>query len=442
MRSGAKSSTTVAIWGRPSAILLIISAKVRLRTKIRFRWELVAWVARILWLRLRYRRRLMVVRADKIGHLALHTSVLLDNYEYLRSSLGLGTGIRTLVIPDSYVCNDHLWRLFTDCRRLPSGLRFKPIKASAPRGDFSRAEERAHVRRGALYLLLDSIPALRKIVVDVERVIISDICLWTTGPTSHVLASTESQVPRGSDVLYEVGLVLSRPVVTVIDRDGTYFGESQLSPRDAGIDELTTLIRLLLNRGYQVIRMGSQRGVPIPIDDPSFVDYPFVPQRSPRLDIELLRAATLAIGWNTGLTLVPYVLGVPTCHLHIGADMPHHSMFHAFRLFRDLQSSASLPSWTYSLQEGEIAGEQVSDAAATAFKQLPYSPAQWASMLTCFERWGLSPASPPDTTSLKCLAEIKTAVASEHAVTASREAAAWSAATASWRGYWFVPEVE
>ncbi len=384
----------------------------------------------------------MVVRADKIGHLALHTSVLLGNYEYLRSTLGLGTGVQTLVIPDSYVCNDHLWGLFAGSQRLPSEIRFKPIKASAPRGDLGVVEGRAHVRRRALYLLLDSIPALRRTVVDVERTIISDVCLWTTGPTSRILASTEPQARRGSDVLHEVGLVPSRPVVTVIDRDATYFGESQVNPRDSEIDEVTILITLLLDRGYQVIRMGSQRRVPVPIDDPRFVDYPFSAYRSPRLDIELLGVATLAVGWNTGLTLVPYVLGVPTCLLRLGADLPLHSMFHAFRLFRDLRSSALLPSWTYSLQEGEIAGEEVPEAAATAYQQLPYSPEQWASMLTCFERWGLSSASPPDTASLKCLAEIKTAVASEHSVTASREAAAWSAATASWRAYWFVPRVD
>ncbi len=384
-----------------------------------------------------------MVRADRIGHLALHTSMLLDNYEYLRSTLGLGTGVQTLVIPDSYVCNDHLWGLFAGSQRLPSEIRFKPIKVSAPRGDLYGVEEaRAYARRGALYLLLDSIPALRRTVVDVERTIISDVCLWTTGPTSRILASTEPQARRGSDVLHEVGLVPSRPVVTVIDRDATYLGESQVNPRDSEIDEVTILITLLLDRGYQVIRMGSQRRVPVPIDDPRFVDYPFSAYRSPRLDIELLGVATLAVGWNTGLTVVPYVLGVPTCLLHIGADMPLHSMFHAFRLFRDLRSSALLPSWTYSLQEGEIAGEQVPEAAATAYQQLPYSPEQWASMLTCFERWGLSSASPPDTASLKCLAEIKTAVASEHSVTASREAAAWSAATASWRAYWFVPRVD
>lgn len=377
--------------------------------KLKFLSRVSTWWARLLWARFRHGRLVVVVRADKIGHLSLHTAAWIANYASACSELAYSPSTRVLVIPDSYVCNVYLWDVLGLAATRVGPIEFQK-QPPASRNIGAGHEQRASESREALYWLLDRLPALGRFAVETERTIVGKVGCWVSQHAPVVVEVSDG--PHDSSVLEEAGLVANQQTAVIIDRDGEYFSESASSPRDASVAEVAELTRVLLDNDYQVIRLGSSRRSMIPVSDPRFLDYPFSGIQTDRLDVELARAADIAIGWNTGLAQLPYIFDVPTCSLHVGADSPWPSMAHCYRSYVNREDGSMMPAWQYSIANGHIPFEELPPSVQSNVKVVPFGVDQWTEVLHAIEKWISTGGSEVSADSEKLMFCIKEAVSS------------------------------
>jgi len=398
-------------------------------SKFRFLKDMAHYLVWIVVLGVRHRRFIVFIRADKIGHLALNTSILLDEMATIRDLLSIPRDRKILLVPDSYVCNLYLWDL------LKTSVNDDPRTAFLPSPRYMRSiggnrEERAWNQRAALYMLLDRFRFLRHLANESERTIISTSSLWTKGraPTALLFGSTKSP-----DVLALLGLSQTKPLVVVIDRDSAYFAETDMNPRDTSIVELANLITILLSREYQVVRLGSVRKQRVPITSEYFLDYPFYERQSDVLDIEILRRTCFVVGWNTGLTLVPYVMGVPTCYVHPGTDAPIPNMFNSYLNYREKIAGTVISAWEMPLLYGTTACEDIGADNLSQYEKVPVTTRQWQELVRTIEVWVEMREQTPQ--SLAVMGRIQTAVRNANVDLDSPTPAMWSALDNSWGCY-------
>jgi hypothetical protein len=397
-------------------------------SKFCFLKDMVYYLVWIVALVVRHRRFIVFIRADKIGHLALHTPVLLDEMETIRDLLSIPRNRKILLVPDSYVCNLYVWEL------LSASVNDDPRTAFLLRPRTMRSigghEARAWTQRAALYMLLDRFRFLRHLANESERTIISTPSLWVKSRASTALLSGSEKSPDG---LPSLGLSQTKPLVVVIDRDSAYFSETHKNPRDTSIVELGNLITVLLSREYQVVRLGSVRKQRIPITSDYFLDYPFYGLQSDVLDIEILRCARFVIGWNTGLTLVPYVMGVPTCYVHPGTDAPFPNMFNSYLNYREKTAGTVISAWEMPLLYGTTACEDIGADNLSQYEKVPVTTRQWQELVGTIEVWVEMREQTPQ--SLAVMGRIQTAVRNANVDLDSPTPAMWSALDNSWGCY-------
>jgi putative glycosyltransferase (TIGR04372 family) len=81
--------------------------------------------------------------------------------------------------------------------------------------------------------------------------------------------------------------------------------------RNADIMAFVPAMRLLVERGFTVVRMGDPTMRPLPPLD-GVIDYCHHPARDPWLDIYLMASAQFFVGCTSGLVMVAHVFGTPT----------------------------------------------------------------------------------------------------------------------------------
>ena len=283
---------------------------------------LFSWATRVIWHTQIRSRVLVIIRADAIGHLALHTPYVLQELKAVHSQSVFGADERSiLVAPDGGVANDALWKLFVIAR--VENLKFRS-RTVVDRMVFSRRWGvfcSIQSRRG-FYRLFDGRYLDCTNVVDAERRILSRPKDRFASPATLLSAYVGADeaakivatvVPEASDMRAVLDN-RTRPVVLAIDRDGEYRGESACL-RDTIAGELETVIAALLDQGFFVVRMGSKRRSPARVKDEHFFDYALCAERSAEWDVLLSSIAAAAISWDTGLAHLPQLFGVPVWSL-------------------------------------------------------------------------------------------------------------------------------
>ncbi|MDF1790410.1 MAG: TIGR04372 family glycosyltransferase [Thalassobaculaceae bacterium] len=126
--------------------------------------------------------------------------------------------------------------------------------------------------------------------------------LLNAEPSQHALVER---------LLAACGLPTGRPVVTLHNREAGFRRSLEDGSRDAEIGSFLPAIRLLVARGYTVVRLGDASMTPLPQIDGAF-DYAHSPHKSAELDVALIATARFHIGSSSGLSLVAMLFGVPT----------------------------------------------------------------------------------------------------------------------------------
>ncbi|MDH3242573.1 MAG: TIGR04372 family glycosyltransferase [Alphaproteobacteria bacterium] len=107
------------------------------------------------------------------------------------------------------------------------------------------------------------------------------------------------------------GIDLSRPIVTVNTREISYHNLSKQSFRDVDVHTYTAGILRLVDRGYQVIRIGDARMTSLSIDSPQYMELPFAEGYSHLLDSYFISRSSFMIGCQSGPCAFARAFGIP-----------------------------------------------------------------------------------------------------------------------------------
>ncbi len=253
-----------------------------------------------------------ILRTNLIGHLLLNS----------RISVGLATertdsikNRRVILLSVDDLCNFEVWNL---------------IKSwSNDKVEFSRLEsffwKIIHLLpwdyRRAISQLAST--AVRDAANQVEGVADAESMALETAPSFRPaysvpeLAVSQSLLSSGFETFGEIGITPQVSIALVIDRDLAFYG-SERSLRDTSIEDLTTIIEVLISRGFFVVRLGNRRLDRVPITSARFLDYPFQKMQSERNEVFLSAISSFSVTWNTGLAMLPASFGVPTTLLTPG----------------------------------------------------------------------------------------------------------------------------
>ena len=81
--------------------------------------------------------------------------------------------------------------------------------------------------------------------------------------------------------------------------------------RDSSLPNYIETIKFLIKKNYKIIRMGKKVNEKFPIENPNFIDYPFIKEKSDFLDIWLMANCFFTITTATGLDEVCTVFDKP-----------------------------------------------------------------------------------------------------------------------------------
>lgn len=116
--------------------------------------------------------------------------------------------------------------------------------------------------------------------------------------------------------LAEVGQTGLGRFITLHIRDANFYhGESHEKKfhgdRNARISEYRQMVKEVLQKGYSVVLVGSQKANPLNIKDPKIYDYAHSDFKAPILDIYFMSRCALFVGTNSGPFAVPGLYGTP-----------------------------------------------------------------------------------------------------------------------------------
>lgn len=150
------------------------------------------------------------------------------------------------------------------------------------------------------------------------------------------------------DELPDLTLLKSRPVVLFSARTDTYWNsqngtiESDLNLRNSNNDWIETVVGMLIDSDFSVIRIGTEQNAALSIRSEFFFDYSLSKFRSEKSDFGICHHADFAVTTGGGISLLPSLMGIPSLMVNTG-------------LFSDLQPqeylSHYLPKSVYSISE-------------------------------------------------------------------------------------------
>jgi len=143
---------------------------------------------------------------------------------------------------------------------------------------------------------------------------------WRPGVPMHIARQTEK-------FLSDLGVAPNQPVVALVINEGVHYGETWLH-RETDLDPTLRVltfdpgtfidtVRLLIDAGQVVVRLGRHSAARIDISDPSFIDYAHHPLRSDALDIGLAARARLTLSTQTGPDSVALAFGRPVTYFDV-----------------------------------------------------------------------------------------------------------------------------
>jgi len=141
--------------------------------------------------------------------------------------------------------------------------------------------------------------------------------------TEAHLRLTNVELSRGSEELRGLGVDPERPYVCLVVRDGGHYaslGEKEPVGNSFMNFDIATFEQAalsLVERGYQVVRMGAGSEKPFGINLPGIVDYANSPHRSEFLDVFITATCSFAVSTQTGPDAVCLTFRRPVCYIDV-----------------------------------------------------------------------------------------------------------------------------
>lgn len=137
------------------------------------------------------------------------------------------------------------------------------------------------------------------------------------------LQLSAEQNQEGRNSLIEMGIDPNRPYICLVVRDSGHYSDASgpenpaYEFRNYNIDDFTELATSLIQRGYQVVRLGAGREKPFSLQYDGLIDYAASRFRSELLDIYLAANCSFAVSTQTGPDAVCLLFRKPVCYVEI-----------------------------------------------------------------------------------------------------------------------------
>lgn len=147
--------------------------------------------------------------------------------------------------------------------------------------------------------------------------------------TDAQLKLTDIEIAEGMSQLRAIGIDLDKPYACLVVRDGGYYaslGEKEsdgYSFLNFDISTFEQAALSLVQRGYQVVRMGAGSAATFGAGHPSVIDYANSNLRSEFLDIYIAATCSFAVSTQTGPDAVCLAFRRPVCYI----DVTRYSQF-------------------------------------------------------------------------------------------------------------------
>jgi len=141
--------------------------------------------------------------------------------------------------------------------------------------------------------------------------------------TDAHLELKDNEIAEGKSQLRLIGIDPDKPYACLVVRDGGYYaslGEKETDGHSYLNFDISTFEQAalsLVQRGYQVVRMGAGSETPMNVDDPRCIDYANSPHRSDILDIYIAATCSFAISTQTGPDAVCLAFRRPVCYIDV-----------------------------------------------------------------------------------------------------------------------------
>lgn len=120
----------------------------------------------------------------------------------------------------------------------------------------------------------------------------------------------------GAQFAGSVGIDLARPIITLHARDVGYHKLVKQSYRDVDISDYTLAIEHMLNKGYQIVRLGDSSMKKLEIDSADYYELPFCKGYKPYLDPFFISKSLFMIGCQSGPCAYARAFGKPLLSLN------------------------------------------------------------------------------------------------------------------------------
>ena len=185
------------------------------------------------------------------------------------------------------------------------------------------------------------------------------------------LSIGQSEEYAGRQLCEELAIDVSKPIVCLVNRHAAHYA-SLGQPEGVGYSNINfdvsifeQTVKMLLGRGYQVVRMGAGSEEPLHINAKGFTDYALSSARSDFLDVYLASKASFAVSTQTGPDALCLAFRKPVCYVDTAR-------------FSHMFLGTKLATWNpvQILQHGE----------RMSLKQIASSEVAWIDDLADFER--------------------------------------------------------
>jgi putative glycosyltransferase (TIGR04372 family) len=190
------------------------------------------------------------------------------------------------------------------------------------------------------------------------------------------LRVSQSEEHAGRQLCEELGIDVLKPIVCLVNRHAAHYaslGEPEgdgYSYINFDISIFEPTVKMLLGRGYQVVRMGAGSEEPLFIDAEGFTDYAILDARSDFLDVYIASKANFAVSTQTGPDALCLAFRKPVCyidtarfsHMFLGTQLatwnPVQIMQHGEKMsLREIASSEVI--WIDDLADFERLGIEI-----------------------------------------------------------------------------------
>ena len=140
------------------------------------------------------------------------------------------------------------------------------------------------------------------------------------GTLTH-LRIRQNEEDAGRRLCEELRIDVSKPIVCLVNRHAAHYASLGQTEGDGysninfEISIFESTVKMLINRGYQVVRMGAGSEEPLRIDANGFTDYAISSARSDFLDVYLASKASFAVSTQTGPDALCLAFRKPVCYI-------------------------------------------------------------------------------------------------------------------------------